>query len=556
MYHINNMKSKITKKLVWTAAVWTVALAFIVSIAVAEVDQAEVSIPGNGDTAQAIITSIDYSGDEELLSIRFEKGVTIRGALKILSARYQKNIIPSAKVDGELTFTSLYRVTFDEAMEAILGNDYKYEQQGSLVKVYTRDNKDRLKQKVFTLYYINAAEVQKLINPLLSTAGVISASTAAMTNTETGSGGDSFANHDTVVVYDYPENLKEIAETIEKVDVRPPQILLEVTMLEAKLDDQTKFGINLSSLKSGANARGVTQLGFAGDGLSGLAIDISIDGVAGFLTALESITDTTVLANPKMLVLNKQAGQILIGSEDGYVTVSQVTADGAVQTIEFLESGTRLEFRAYVCRDGYIRLEVHPEQSTGEVVVEGTFALPAKTTTQVSTNVMVKDGKTVAIGGLFKETTTQTKAQVPILGDLPLIGGVFKKTDDQTVRTELIILITPHIIHDPVEETYGQQRKDDVERIAYSSQDELTFIGRITIARNMYEKAVELYEAGNKKAALREVENAVRISPTYLDAIRLREKITADIDPRGEAGIKRKMLEEFKEDDSQNWQRR
>ena len=552
MYYINKTKTRIINTLVWIVV-------FMALLAVAEVNEPDVGIADGNDSSQAIVTNVDYSGGQELLSIRFEKGSTIRAALRFLAAKYQKNIIPSSKVDGELTFTSLYKVTFDEAMEAILGDQFSYETRNGLVKVYTKDNKKRMKQEVFTLYYINAAEVQKLIVPLLSVSGVISASTAAMLDIQTGTGGDSYANHDTVVVYDYPENLKEIAGTIEKVDVRPPQVLLEVTMLEAKLDDQTQFGIDFSSIGATSidisTGEGIAQKGLAGAGTSGLSAGFSIDNVTGFLTALESITDTTVLANPKMLVLNKQAGQILIGSEDGYSTVTQVNAEGSTQTIEFLESGTRLEFRAYVCKDGYVRLEVHPEQSTGAVELTGDFALPSKTTTQVSTNVMVKDGKTIAIGGLFKEVTTQTKSQVPVFGNLPLIGGIFKQTDDQTVRTELIILLTPHIIHEP-EDIYGQQRKDDVERIVYGSQEEITFVGRSAIVRTKYEKAVKLYQAGDKEAALREVETALRLSPTHLDAIRLHEKIIADIDPQGENGIKRKNLEMFKEDDSQMWQRR
>ncbi len=355
--------------------VWTVAVVLAGAIAVGEVESTQ-------DTplyAVAEVTSTTPPtpsvGDDmnlgSIQSLSFKKDMSIKDALRFLSAKYQKNIVPSAGVDGIVTVSSLYDVTFEEALEAILGHQFKYKQKGNFINVYTADeyqkiksDPDRMEQRVYTLYYVNSTEMRKLIRPALSADGIVEASTAAAIDIEAGQGGDTLAMHDMLIVYDYPENLERVTAVIEQVDIRPPAILLEVTILEAQLKDITEFGIDLSSvagatLTLGGSKEGITQSGFAsasGGGSSavttGITAAFSIDDISGFLRALESITDTTVLANPKILALNKQAGHILIGSEDGYVTTSQISADGAVQQVEFLESGTKLKFRPYVCKDG------------------------------------------------------------------------------------------------------------------------------------------------------------------------------------------------------------
>jgi type IV pilus assembly protein PilQ len=387
-----------------------------------------------------------------------------------------------------------------------------------------------MEQKVFTLYYINATEMKKLIAPVLSAQAIVAASTSAMQDTEPGDSGDSLAMRDALVVYDYPENIAKVAAMIEDLDVRPPVILIEVTILEAQLKDVTEFGIDFSSVAGAAisisSTEGITSSGFASGvtGSSGLTAAFSIDDVTGFLRALESITDTTVLANPKIMALNKQAGHILIGAEDGYLTTTQISADGAVQQVEFLESGTRLRFRPYVCKDGYIRMEINPEQSSGDVSLTGDFVLPSKETTEVSTNIMVKDGKTIVIGGLFKDDISQIHSQIPVLGDLPLIGPLFRQVKDTVIRKELIIMITPHIIEDP-EEISDTKETRDIGRIRDGAKDSLNIISRTRIFEDRLEIAGRYYKDGYYQAALAELNAILELRPNYPDAMRLRDKV-------------------------------
>jgi len=527
-----------------TASGWLLPVVFVLMILVTggaeELDSQAVS--GHVyDRIEAAGEGAQKDGETTIESIVFKKNVEIRDALRFLAAKYHKNIVPSPKVKGVVGVATLYDVTFDEALNAILGHDYKYEQQGNFLRVYTADEYDKIKkdpermiQRVFTLYYVNSTEMQKLIAPVLSSNNIVAASAGAGQDTEAGEGGDSLAMHDTLIVYDYPENIQKAAEIIEQIDVRPPAILLDVTILEAELKDVTEFGVDFSSVAGAAisisSDEGFTSSGFASSvSTGGLTAAFSIDDVTGFVRAVESITDTTVLANPKILALNKQAGHILIGSKDGYLTTTQVS-EGAVltQSVEFLESGTTLKFRPFVCKDGYVRMEIYPEQSSGSVDKQANYALPSKDSTEVKTNIMVKDGRTVVIGGLFKDDISQAHSQVPVLGDLPIVGGIFQQVKDTVTRKELIILITPHIIENP-EEMEAHTDAEDIKRVVDGAHESLNIINRTKIFEERLGVAEQYYKEGYYRAAMDELNGILELRPNFPQAERLKVKVQEKI---------------------------
>ena len=154
-------------------------------------------------------------------------------------------------------------------------------------------------------------------------------------------------------------------------------------------------------------------------GGTGLTVGLAADNVRAIITALETITDTTLLANPKILAVNKQEGIVYIGRKIGYVSQTTQTQTSTTQAVSFLETGTRLAFRPYIGDDGYIRMDIYPKDSDGTLKENN---IPDETSTELRTNVIVKDGETVVIGGLFRDNVVTSKSQVPVLGDLPLVG--------------------------------------------------------------------------------------------------------------------------------------
>ena len=524
-----------------------------------------------------------------------EEDFGVRKALAMLGSQCQKNIVPSPNVDGVLAFRSLNNVTFEEAMDAILGENFRYEQVGQLIKVYTKDEYQKMKEdpsrmehKVFTLYYITAEEASKLITPVLSGSpnAKVEKTTAAEKGTASGSGasasgtgstgssgssassaggGDTMALNDMLVVYDYPEYLEKVEEVIKSIDIRPKQVLVEATILSATLTEVTKFGIDWNLLSGvfvtnypanlvGGHGTPIETFDFASDPASarGLTAGFSADNVQAIITALETITDVTILANPKILAVNKQEGFVQIGQKLGYVNQQTQNQSGSTtQAVDFLDTGTVLTFRPYIGNDGYIRMDIFPKDSSG-VVANG---LPRENVTQVKTNVIVKDGETIVIGGLFRDVINTGRSQVPLLGDLPFVGGLFRGTTDTTERQEVIVLLTPHIIEEP-SETEGEARAADISRKRIGAKDGLQWIDRARLAEDSYARAVSYNSENDNESAMEQLTVALNLRPTYLEAIRLKEKIIAESSPEEVQKLERIMLQVVDQENSPNWRRR
>ncbi len=522
------------------------------------------------------VAAADSAG-KPIQSFKFEEDFSIRKALAMLGSAYDKNIVPTPQVDGQLAFRGLSDVTFEDAMDAILGDDFKYEKAGNLIKVYTRDeykklmsDPERMVDKVFTLYFITAAEAQNLISPLLSQSAKIQVTSPAETqiSTSTGGGdsgggsgssggsggsssqggGDDLALNDTLVIYDYPENIEAIAKMLETVDVRPKQVLVEATILSALLTEGMELGVDWN-LAAGSSLTGVGGIkigqglttgtpaettGFAGtESGSGLKVGITTGDIRVFITALESITDTTVLATPKIMTVNKQEGRVWIGTKLGYRSSTTILTGGVASEgeVKFLETGTQLVFRPYIGNDGYIRMEIYPKDSSATLNEDG---VPTESTVEMKSNVIVRDGETIVIGGLFRNVVTTSRSQVPILGDIPYVGGLFRGTTDSNQREEVIVLLTTRIIDRPVE-SGGEEAAEDVRRRTEGAKDALQSISRTNMAENAYEKAAKFYIEGNIADARQQLNIALHLRPGYTEALKLKEKIDAENPPAAAA---------------------
>ena len=140
------------------------------------------------------------------------------------------------------------------------------------------------------------------------------------------------------------------------------------------------------------------------------------------------------------------------------------------------------------------------------------------------TNIIVKDGQTIVIGGLFREAITITRTQVPLLGDIPLIGGFFRGVADEVGREEVIVLLTPHIISEP-NQVDGSVQADDMELKLIGARNELQWVNKVRRANEYYDTAAELYLQGDYRKAVKELDAALKLYPAYLEAIRLKELI-------------------------------
>ncbi|MHC4528849.1 MAG: hypothetical protein ACYS29_13320, partial [Planctomycetota bacterium] len=181
--------------------------------------------------------------------------------------------------------------------------------------------------------------------------------------------------------------------------------------------------------------------------------------------------------------------------------------------------------------------------------------VPTENTTELRTNIVVKDGETIVLGGLFRDVVTTTRQQVPLLGDLPLVGALCRKTTDSTQREEVIILLTPHII-DAADQTDGEVRVADIGRKRYGARKTVQGINRARLAEDHYVKAVERYTDGENAKALSELNKALHLRPAYLEALRLKERIIGEVTPDDVGRIERIMRGVIEREEAAMWNRR
>lgn len=487
----------------------------------------------------------------------------LASVLQLLSIQGRRNIVPSPKVQGTVT-ANLYDVTFHEALEAILEqNGAGFVEKGNFIYVYTADElaeKEKANRKtesrIVKLNYITATDAVAFVSPMLSSAGSIAGSGAVGAGFQpslSDGGANSFAHQETLVIRDYAENLDAIAKVIKNIDTRPQQVMIEATILQADLSEDLALGVDMAILADfGLGSFMGDALGTVGDmisgdigesvspaaainstvgnvaeGKGGLKVGIITNNVQIFIRALDEVTDTTVMANPKIMTLNRQRAEVLVGEKIAYLSTT-ATATATTQTVEFLDTGTQMSVRPFISADGMIRMELKPAISTAELRDAGGTILPDETTQELTTNVMVPDGQTVVLGGLFKEETTITRKQVPGLGDIPIAGHAFKGKDDTVRRSEVIFLITPHIIKDKAMVEAGAAAMDGIEQIRIGTREGLLPWSRSKFAAGHMRDALRAMEDGDKDKAMLEVDMALSLDPRMLEARRMKEKMSGE----------------------------
>lgn len=482
----------------------------------------------------------DPAGDHSL--VINAQGADIHEVLDLLGEQGGLNILASKNVQGKVN-ASLKNVSIDTALNAILrSTGYAWRRETNFVYVGTPEDfkaqdraSDRIGTRLYRPNYVPAKELEQLITPLLTeTVGKVKATAApqkGIAPDPTNAGGDEYAGADAVIVRDYEAVLNVIDELVADVDKRPTQVAIEAMILSVRLNDRNKFGVDFALLRDKAHVKLATgtplatlgELNFRDGGLKFGYLDGSL-GV--FVEALETIGETDIVATPRLMCLNRQKAEILIGAELGYVSTTQ-TETSSTQSVEFLEVGTQLRLRPYIANDGFVRMEVHPELSTGEVRVEQNFTLPNKETTQVTTNIMVRDGSTVIIGGLIRDELTNNVTQIPFLGSLPLVGPIFRRSDERNERRELLVLITPHIVYEPEMGYRGDKAAREFHHRHMQYADKLSPLGKRYLGRKYFHGAQQAWHAGDQKRALKLIELSLHFDPQRRAALDLRADIAA-----------------------------
>ncbi|WP_317932193.1 type IV pilus secretin PilQ family protein [Halioxenophilus sp. WMMB6] len=428
----------------------------------------------------------------EKLSLNFQN-IEVRAVLQLIADFTDLNLVASDTVSGAITLR-LENVPWDQALDIVLkakGLDKR--QIGNVLMVAPAAeiaNRERqeletrkqlqelapLRTEHIRILYANVKELFKLFDVNkkgggnsggggrneTATASILSERGSVIVDERTNS----------VILTDTEEKIEEFKTLIRQIDIPIRQVLIEARLVTASTDFTRDLGVQWSTgyldvnsdraVYSGGNL--ANDLAFDNGVLSGDfgAVDLGTVAATGDiafgyvtdnflvdleLSALESEGYGEVISQPKVVTGDKQTATIRSGSE---VPFQQASSSGATTTA-YREATLRLEVTPQITPDDHIILDLTVNQDAiGEVVAFGNSSAPTIDVTEVKTQVLVKNGETIVLGGIFQSTETNAVAKVPFLGDIPVVGNLFKRKTHDTEKNELLIFITPRLLQEPV----------------------------------------------------------------------------------------------------------
>lgn len=267
--------------------------------------------------------------------------------------------------------------------------------------------------------------------------------------------------NNTLVIYARPRDYRIIAQALPRIDVVPVQVLIEATIAEVTLDNDLQFGLQYF-FKQHDNefTFGNTTVPIAPPipgTFPGFNYIFAGTNTNFVLNALKAITDVRVVSSPELLVLDHQAASLVVGDEIP-VPISQIQSFATSGTpvvgnsIQYIDTGVVLHVSPRVNANGLITLDITQEVSNVATPAANTpVGAPTIEQRKIESTVTVQTGETVALGGLITNQKSNTVNGLPLLSDIPVIGPLFRSTDHSTTRTELLILLSPKVLHNPSE---------------------------------------------------------------------------------------------------------
>lgn len=415
----------------------------------------------------------DADGQDALASFNFREA-RIQDALRLIANQYGYSLVVGKETGGMLT-ASLNNVTFEEAMRYVAeatGCEYTF--QGKVLLV----NPAALESRVFPLSYLDPGAASEAVHKVMSDRGQAHPFSG---RTKEGGAGQATAFSNALIVTDTSARLAQVARVLALMDVRPKLIAIEAKLVETTLGKDEKLGVDwqirasakgavlpttFPILKNTGNGEVTgtpnpnTQVGGIGSAFPPgqnfpyTTRDDYVFGKLSFqefnvaLDILKQSSNTNLVSAPKITTLDNQEAEIIVGTVVPIARYEHLTQTGALQITGYDEKkvGVRLLVTPRVGPDSTMILSVNPEIS--EIVeYRGQFnERPVTSTRSATTQVEVKSGETVMIGGLIRTVDMSIERKVPILGDIPLLRYLFRHKSTTKQKVDLMIFITPHLL--------------------------------------------------------------------------------------------------------------
>ncbi len=377
----------------------------------------------------------------------YVKDAEIADVLRMIASQFKLNILVTQDVKSVVTVRLSdvpLRLGLDALLKAALCNMVEEASGVIIVKPQRKEMYGEMQTRVFHLDYLEAVDVLKAIVHTTSPQGKTEQGYRRV-----GAGGGSERNS-YIIVTDYPEALDRVAQVIAEMDRPSQQVLIQAKFVEININDEDRFGIDWK-LAAGA-ASGKVDIGeeaaFPLIFNNMVLGKVSFDKISASLELLSTQNRARVLASPEIMTLDNQTAKVEMGTD---FPLREVTSDPRTGLVTYTwrtrTIPVALEVTPHVTSDGRITMYVKPnaEQITG-YTGSADEQRPIISKRTAETQITLADGESAVIGGLVRESEVKTVGKIPLLGDIPVLGHLFKKTSVQRSKTDLMIIISPHIM--------------------------------------------------------------------------------------------------------------
>ncbi|PIS30793.1 hypothetical protein COT42_02295 [Candidatus Saganbacteria bacterium CG08_land_8_20_14_0_20_45_16] len=305
--------------------------------------------------------------------------------------------------------------------QLLISNGIAYERRGKILYISCLPEMVQLgKTETWQLKFLTAEKASLIFSKVLPTI-----------KTSAGQAASS------LVLQGDERALLEAEKLLVSIDQPEPQVLIETKVVEIAQSDSLKLGLSLGSPAG--------TFGFLTDkntGRTNLANDLITT-----LNGLISSGQAKVVAAPKIAALDGHEAEINIGSRIPYAVPVTSGSSATQWTVDYLDAGVKLKITPLMVENGLITAHIQPEVSSiSEWRTTSAGDFPVITTRNAQSTLRVKDGESIVVGGLISESDRNNLAKLPLLGDLPLLGYLFQNTTVEKTKTEIVFIITPHII--------------------------------------------------------------------------------------------------------------
>ncbi|MCL5260098.1 MAG: type IV pilus secretin PilQ [Gammaproteobacteria bacterium] len=379
-----------------------------------------------------------------LISLNFQK-ISVRNILQILAEHTGKNIILSDKITGDISL-HLENVTWQHAFQVILATrGLAKKESGTIIFVAPLNEMTNLEQTAqqFTepatigLKYASAEELAKALKP----SGLLSANA--------GVGADQRTN--TLIVADQPTKVLGVKQLLQAIDTPVKQVMITAKIVSADDNFSRELGVKFGTLNNNSIANinnGRNDLNSVAPAFNPGQFDFTLAKLENDvalnleLTALENEGRGSVISSPKLLTLDRQAAYIESGSEIPY----QEKSNYGATSVAFKKAVLSLKVTPEIISKNKINLILQLNQDkVAQLNVNG---VPAIDTRQIQTQVLVNNGETVVLGGIYEWSKSKAKTSMPFINKIPIVGSIFQSSETKLERKELLMFITPRIIAD------------------------------------------------------------------------------------------------------------